>query len=177
MKDTPDELNKCAVQLAYGGEYIEAVACLKKAILMNNTNYLLWYNLGLTYRQQGDLYGAKEALRYAYQLEPDDETVLDALGVVLLDLHEYGEAEEIFDEALSLNPDNYRLWNNIGVLHFTQGEYDAACDAFEQAVTIFPDYYDALFNLRDTYEELGNETGAAICEAHLKILDKRKKHT
>ena len=35
--------------------------------------------------------------------------------------------------------------------------------AFEQAVSLYPHYYDALYNLRDTYAELGNKVGQAEC--------------
>ena len=43
-----------------------------------------------------------------------------------------------------------------------------ACEAFENAVTINSYYYDALFNLRDTYEELGNKAGYQMCVEQMK---------
>ena len=38
------------------------------------------------------------------------------------------------------------------------------------AISIYPQFYDALFNLRDTYLELGNKTGADECSAIMKNL-------
>ena len=35
-----------------------------------------------------------------------------------------------------------------------------------------PYYYDALFNLRDTYEELGNSNGAADVASRMKEIEK-----
>ena len=44
--------------------------------------------------------------------------------------------------------------------------------AFEMAISIYPQFYDALFNLRDTYLELGNKTGADECTTIMKNLKK-----
>ena len=53
------------------------------------------------------------------------------------------------------------------MLYFNRSCFPEACDAFEEAVTISPYYYDALFNLRDTYSELGNAVGASECARRL----------
>ncbi len=168
MKDNPEELNIYAIELTAQGNYPEAIACFHRAITLDSTNYLLWYNLGITHRDSGNLDRARDALVYAYELEPYDEEVLDALGLVLMNLGKYEEAVEVFQEGLALNPDNHHLWNNLGVAFFSQGDYDDASEAFEEAVTIFPNYYNALYNLRDTYREMGNTSGAAVCEERLR---------
>ena len=49
-------------------------------------------------------------------------------------------------------------------------KYEDAAEAFEMALSIYPNYYDALFNLRDTYLELGNKTGAKECTECMKRL-------
>ena len=69
---------------------------------------------------------------------------------------------------------NSRLWNTLGVIFFNQEEYESAAEAFERAVSINPYYYDALYNLRDTYDELTIEAGKAVCQEKLSNLTEPK---
>lgn len=167
MQESPENLNTQAIELAAEGSFPEAVACLKRALVIEKENYLLWYNLGVTYRNAGDLYSARQVLLKAIELNDTDADVFETLGLVCFALQDYSESLTYYVAGLDIDENNAHLWNNLGVLHFTCGEYDTASAAFEEAVTIYPHYYDALFNLRDTYVELGNETGASICEEKL----------
>ena len=53
---------------------------------------------------------------------------------------------------------------------FGQTRFDEASKAFEKAVTLVPDFDDALYNLRDTYEELGRTDDMKKCA---EILERR----
>ncbi|NLL99845.1 MAG: tetratricopeptide repeat protein [Treponema sp.] len=170
MVESAENLNSQAIELAAEGHYPEAIACFKRAISMSKKNYLLWYNLGITYRDSGNLQGAAEALTQAYNLQSSDAEVFQALAHIYFLLDDIDSAFEINFEALELFPDNAHIWNNTGVLYFSQGKYDEAAEAFEVAVSIYPYYYDALYNLRDTYAELNNEAGRVECEERLKKL-------
>ncbi|ERJ94396.1 tetratricopeptide repeat protein [Treponema lecithinolyticum] len=163
MTENPDVLNTQAIDLAAKGDYDEAIACFKRAIYMENSNHLLWYNLGITYRDSGNLNAAKQALLTAYALDDTDQELLESLTLVCFALDETDDAFEYCSESLELNGENARSWNNLGVLYFSRSEYQKAEEAFEQALSIYPHYYDALYNLRDTYAELGNKTGEAEC--------------
>ncbi|MDR2898509.1 MAG: tetratricopeptide repeat protein [Spirochaetaceae bacterium] len=176
MKDNPEDLNTYAIELTAQGSYPEAIACFRRAITMDRSNYLLWYNLGITHRDSGDLERARDALVYARELEPEDEDVLDALGLLLMALGESENAIEVLHEGLELNPDNHHLWNNLGVVFFSQGAFSDASEAFEEALTIFPTYYNALYNLRDTYREMGNASGVAVCEERLREIPDAEKY-
>lgn len=170
MTVNADALNSQAIDLASRGDYPEAIACFISALKIDRKNYLLWYNLGVTYRDSGNLEAARDALLAAYKLNSTDEDILDTLSLVYLGMNKDAEAFRYLSEALELNPHSPHLWNNTGVLYFQQGEYSKACDAFEHAVSLFPHYYDALYNLRDTYTELGNKVGAEECSNRLKEL-------
>ena len=43
MTERADKLNNHAIILAADGEYTEAIACFKRAIIIQRDNYLLWY--------------------------------------------------------------------------------------------------------------------------------------
>ncbi len=170
MIESPENLNIHAIDLANQGCFPEAIACFKKAINFDNTNFLLWYNLGITYRDSGDLESALESLLNAFLLDETDEELIETIATIY---HTQGNIDEAFSfcaRGLDLNQNNAKFWNLVGVLFFSRTEYSQASTAFESAVTIDPFYYDALFNLRDTYEELGNNAGQEICEERMKSI-------
>lgn len=168
MKESADFLNNQAIELTSRGNFAEAIACYKRAITIERENHLLWFNLGITYQKQGDLRRAKSALSTALEMNPDDQESAEQLAIVCLERKEFMEAAELCHCGLDLNPLNAHLWNTLGVIFFNQEEYAIAAESFERAVSINPYYYDALYNLRDTYSELGNEAGKAVCDERLK---------
>ncbi|HOS29444.1 MAG TPA: tetratricopeptide repeat protein [Treponemataceae bacterium] len=170
MQENPETLNTQAIELASQGDYPEAIACFKRAIAIERENYLLWFNMGVTYRDLGDLEGAKQALLQANAINPDDEEVMETLALIYFSLGQTELALDTCIDTLDINPNNAHIWNTIGVLHFSKSNYQEACTSFERAVTLYPHYYDALYNLRDTYTELGNKQGALECNDRLKKL-------
>lgn len=165
-------LNDRAIQLAHAGSFDEALACLKRAVTIEKDNYLLWFNLGVTYRDAGKLGDARKALEKAYEINGTDEDVIEMLAVVCFDMKDYDDALVYCSEGIEFNENNPHLWNTAGVVYFNRKEYDKAAEAFEVAVTLNPYYYDGLFNLHDTYEELGNTNGAADVSARMKEIEK-----
>ena len=170
MLENSEVLNKQAINLAESGMYNEAVACLRRAVVIDKKNYLLWYNLGITYRDAGNLSDAKLALLQAYKLNDLDEELLETLALVCFGLEDYDEAFGYCYECLDLNPLNFHCWNNLGVMSFSKQDFESAVEAFEMAISINPAYYDALYNLRDAYLEIGNVKGSRECDELLKNL-------
>ncbi|MCD1654166.1 tetratricopeptide repeat protein [Treponema zuelzerae] len=170
MEETSAWLNDNAVQLAAEGLHEEAIASLRKGLLSDSHNPVLWFNLALSCRAIGRLPEAREALLHAAEENPLDVDTLDTLGVVLHETGEDSAAEECYQNALELSPGNGRVWNNYGVLQFSQSRFEEAAQSFEKAVTLIPDFDDALYNLRDTYEELGRSDDMNTCA---RILEQR----
>lgn len=174
MQESADFLNNQAIELTSRGNFSEAIACYKRAITIERENHLLWFNMGITYQKLGDLNAAKRALTTACELNPDDAESIEQLAIICLERKEFMEAVECCQEGLEQNPANPHLWNTLGVIFFNQEEYEAAAESFERAVSVNPYYYDALFNLRDTYSELGNKAGMADCQERLSKLKEPK---
>lgn len=173
MLENCETLNNQAIELASHGEYKEAIACFMRAIALERENYLLWFNLGITYRDSGDLPAARVAMEKACAVHPEDDEVLEALASLCFAMDDLDAAMGYCLAGLDVNSMNSHLWNTMGVVFFNQTNYIEASEAFEYALTINPYYYDALFNLRDTYNELGNTVGEAECEARLTLLKGR----
>ncbi len=173
MNDSVQSLNAEAIRHAAKGEFSDAISCLKCAIQMEQENYILWLNLGITYRDAGKPDLALSALEKALDLNPEDITTLETLAIISLNTGDIQSAYNYCLTAIQLDQTNAHLWNTTGVIYFNNSEYDKACEAFETAVMIDPYYYDALFNLRDTYEELGNKIGMEECIKRMKEIEKR----
>lgn len=167
MLENASYLNDSAVSLASEGAHAEAIACLKRGILLEPRNGVLWFNLALSYRATGFREEARLALLRAARTNPLDVDVLDTLGVVLHELGDDSSAQQAYETALEIEPDNGRVWNNFGVLQFSKSMFPEARKSFEKAITLIPDFDDALYNLKDTYEELGMDTESGKCAAIL----------
>lgn len=167
MTEHPDKLNNEAIHLASAGNFPEAIACFKRALTIDQYNYLLWFNMGVTYRDMGNLKSAKESLAKAYSIAPHNNDVAETYAQIALTAKQFNLVQEICEEELDFNPLNTHLWNLLGVKCFQTEDYDAAAEFFEQAVYINPYYEDALFNLKDTYNVLGHATGEAECTKKL----------
>ncbi len=174
MRESSESLNNQAIKLASKGDYTEAIACFMRAIHIEKENYLLWFNLALTYRDAGDLKAARKAIKNAFCMNPTSEEVLETSATISYECNDFDAAFEYVFRGLSINGDNYRLWNTLGVLYFNQDAFEEASEAFENALVLNPYYYDALYNLHDCYEELGNFTGAKVCEEKMKGLSARR---
>ena len=167
MKESSKSLNNQGIILAQSGDFKEAIACFKKAISLENFNYRLWFNLGITYRDAGQTQNAVHALEKAFQLNDSSQDVIESLSAICFELGLLEESKTYCNYGLDIQPLNSHLWNNLGVVEFNMENYEAACESFECAVSINPYYKDAIFNLKDTYSELKNETGMKECQAKL----------
>ena len=172
MTERSDTLNNQAILLASDGAYTEAIACFKRAIVIDKENDLLWFNLGVTYRDAGKLEEAESALEMAYTIAPEKEDVGETFATICLIQKKFSKVQEICMDSLDYNPINPHLWNLLGVTEFQQENYEEASNYFEQAVSINPYYTDALYNLRDTYSVLNNTKGEAACDARIRELGK-----
>ncbi len=172
MNERPDLLNDEAIKLSRSGLYDEAIACFKRALLIEKENHLIWFNLGLTFRDAGMLEDAVDALEKARSIPESDgnEDLMEALAVTYFDLGNFDMALEVCNEGLEINESNAQLWNTAGAVFFNQGNFTDAQESFEAAVILNPYYPEALYNLRDTYRELKNQAGYEDCARRLSQL-------
>lgn len=174
LKETAQTLNDQAVRLARDGDYEDALLCFSRAIEIEGDNSLLWYNMALTYRDKGENQKALEALKMAHSIDGTDEDTLETLATVCISLGNIDEAKFWCAEGISLDDVNPHYWNTMGVAFFNESDYEMASNLFERAITLDPYYYEALYNLKDTYIELGNRVGVAECKRRLVALDKNE---
>lgn len=170
MIEEPEALNNQAIILATNGDYTSAIACFKRAIVISQKNHLIWYNLGITYRDSGDIKNARNSLEKAFELAPENQEVLETLATLCVMDEDYSAVLRYAAKGFYLNIDNPAFWNLAGVAYFNIKKFKEASEHFEQALCLNPYYQEALFNLRDTYYELDNKIGAKECNKRLKEL-------
>ena len=176
LQERAEHLNNQAIMFASRGDFAEAIACFVRAITIEKDNELLWFNLGVTYKDAGKFFEAREAFQKAYELDPSNAEFVDMLSIMYAVTNDYENAESYCFEGLDEHPYDAHLWNTLGAIFFKQTEYESAVTAFEYAVSLDPYYYNAVFNLRDTYDELGNEIGKSECQKKLDELKRGGKN-
>ena len=90
-------------------------------------------------------------------------------GAKALTVGNYKKAAEIFAELVQDQPDHYEAWNNLGVAYYQQWTVSRnmqtlgkAQKAFEESISINPIFSDALNNLGNLLDDLGDLNGAEI---------------
>ena len=90
----------------------EARKLIERALELAPDDYFILDSMGWVLYRQGDLKGAAEQLRRAYDGRPDAE-IGAHLGEVLWMLGERAEADRIWRESLQAAPDNETLQKTI----------------------------------------------------------------
>jgi tetratricopeptide (TPR) repeat protein len=89
--------------------------------------------------QQQDLERcAEQAWTGAANLAPEDANPLLALGILLFERGELGQAEQLFNAARALAPDSPEVYNNLGLIYAQQGDHERAVAAFQKALELEP---------------------------------------
>ena len=116
----------------------------------------LRYARALLYQQQGRNRRSANALESLVHDQPDDASLLNALGYLLTDQMERHDAALVYLEAaLALQPDNPAIIDSYGWVLFNLRDYEAALGQLERAYELFPDP-EVAAHLVDTQWALGN---------------------
>jgi type IV pilus assembly protein PilF len=102
------------------------------------------------------------SLKEAVQLDPDNPSYRNALGVLYLDLRKPAEAETEFRKAIQLDPSYAEVEHNLGLAFAEQGRYEPAIAAYRKALSL-PLYSTpevAYYNMGVAYTRLGQSREA-----------------
>jgi tetratricopeptide (TPR) repeat protein len=119
------------------GQYDAALHAFEESLAREPAGSLanadVYFDMGITHRDQGDLRRAAIAYRHALSLRPDFWEAHSNLGVVLHDQGKLDEAIAEYRLAKRLNPEEASVRNNLG---------NTLCDKedFDSAITEFKDF-------------------------------------
>ncbi|HXR86407.1 MAG TPA: tetratricopeptide repeat protein [Stellaceae bacterium] len=145
------------------GRHEAALASIKRAITLNDSEPNYHNNLGTVYRTLGKLDEAIACYRHAVGMKPDFAAALNNLGIALLQKGEVAPAQRALERALEAKPDYAAAWFNLGNVLAARDEHAKAVEHFRQALALDPNHIDALNNLGGALTELGAWDEAVSC--------------
>lgn len=101
----------------------------------------------------------KEAIPFldsALQLTPENEFILNNLGVAYLYLGDYLKSAQYFENGVEIIPTG-NGYSNAASIYYCAGDFEKARDMYTQARSLLPDYYPISLNLADTYRQIGDQ--------------------
>lgn len=109
-----------------GGQYKKAIDHFLNAVEADPGDPEKWGNLGLAYKEDGNVVKAKENFRKAIRKSTDNkDRYYNQLGFYLTELQNYKEAISLFNRAIELDPDPVYL-ENLGFAYEHSGDIQNA---------------------------------------------------
>jgi len=115
--------------------------------------FLVHLNRGREHFDRRSFVDAAEELEEARRLRPNDDSVLNLLGLAYFKQEKYKEADSVYRRLIELNPGSYTLHFNLGLVCFKTGDLDNAEAIFLRALELKPDNQKTHFYLGNIYEK------------------------
>ena len=100
--------------------------------------FLMYLHKGKEYFDHDELQKARVELEAAYNLRPQDEKVLNMLGMTYYKLEMLPEAEAMYVVLAGGNPEVYALQSNLGLIQLKLNKLAAARDSLNRALELQP---------------------------------------
>ncbi|OYE00044.1 hypothetical protein CDG79_37360 [Nostoc sp. 'Peltigera membranacea cyanobiont' 232] len=113
-----------------------AIAAYQKAIKLDPSDAIAYYNLGNVLIDQKKLDGAVAAYQKAIEIDPNFTTAYNNLGSILSDQKKFDAAVAVFQKAIQIDPNDAIVYANLGITLDDQNKSDAAIAAYEKALKL-----------------------------------------
>ncbi|MCX7820878.1 MAG: tetratricopeptide repeat protein [Brevinematales bacterium] len=116
-------------------------------------NAYMYQIIGDENRLAGEYSKALVSYQYALRLSPNNAALYNRIGLVLLKLENFNQAEAAFKAAIYFganenNMNKAAYYNNLGVSYEAMNDIENAIKNFKIAVKFYPTYQTALDNLK-----------------------------
>ena len=135
VKTARDDVRKAQFQVLEGKllyekeKYAEAAAVFDQVLAVKAEDADALYNRSLCKDHLGDIAAAEADLRALLKIQPENATVLNALGYMLvMRSQRYPEAEELIRKAVKLRPTDPAIMDSMGWVLFRTGKLDESED-------------------------------------------------
>jgi len=125
----------------------------------NALNASAHFKIGVGYLSENKVQQAFLEFQKAYELNPGDKEVLNAIGIVyLLYFDETEKAVDFFQRAIKVDPNYADAYNNLGVAQEKMGKFEAAIPYYRKAISnlLYATPENAFVNLGRANYRLGN---------------------
>jgi protein O-GlcNAc transferase len=153
----------------HAGRAREAADRYQQVLRSNPSQPDALYLLGVLSHQTGNQEAAIDLMRRAIRVAGGQARLHEILGLALMSLERYDEAERSLVRASEFGtPESF---NNLGILRKKQGRLDEAVTAFERSIERNPSFVDALYNLGNAHRANNSLETAAECFRRALALD------
>lgn len=111
----------------------KAIEMHEKALELDSQYYTAWVNLGITYRQSGDLAEAEKCYSEAIEINPEYAELRSSLGSLYILKEEPERAVEEFERAVELDPSLAVAYGNGALAYAMVGDFDKAEEFLKQS--------------------------------------------
>jgi len=146
------------------------------ASIENTNKATAHFKLGVSYLNENNVQPAFIEFRKAYDLNPEDKEVLNAIGIIyLLKFEDFPKAIDFFQKAVNIDPDFAEAHNNLGFAYEKSKKFNEAIESYKKALSnlIYRSPEKAYYNLAKVYYRLGkyDEAINAHKEALKRMMD------
>ncbi len=116
------------------------------------------YKIGTAFLNENKIQHAFIEFQKAYELNPKDKEVLNAIGIIyLLHFDDIPKAIDHFEKSIKVDPDYSEANNNLGFAYEKLGNYKLAISFYEKAISnlLYPTPEKAYLNMGNSYYRLG----------------------
>ena len=142
------------------GQYQAAAQCFDRSRVLDSQEFEWVYLLGVTQTDLGQTEEARDALRAALALRPDDLPAALRLADAIEQSGDADRSQEILEAALRRSPRSAAVHYRLGRLTASKSP-QGALDHLEKAVGLEPGYREAHYALANAYRAMGRDEDAA----------------
>jgi protein O-mannosyl-transferase len=144
-------------------EWNDEVSLYRSSLEATPDSPTLFYNLGYSLRERGDLDDALQAYQKAIQLRPNYPRAFASIGDVYGRLGKPAEAVKAYAHALTLQPDDVGTMIDSAVALEQTGNNQLAEQQFKRAIALAPESSAAYIDLGSLYEQENRVDEAILC--------------
>lgn len=119
--------------------WADSFSLFSHEVEINPNNYVMHYNLGYMYNEDGKKDQAVFHYRQALRINPDDRDSHFNLGTIMAEEGEFDRAVFHFSEAIRIYPADMEAYNNMGVIMINQNRPDDAIGYFKIVLRYRPE--------------------------------------
>jgi len=124
-----------------------------------------YYKIGISYLNENKVQQAFVEFHKAYELDPNNKEVLNAIGYIyLIHFDEPQKAIDYFSRAVKVYPDYSDAYNNMGYAYEKSGNFDKAIFFYKKTLSnpLYPSAQMTFINLGNSYYRLGKFNDALV---------------
>ena len=133
----------------------EAVKYLEKALALDHLVAAAHFNLGLAYREKGELQKAEDCFRQSAQIDPFADRIFTVLGSILEEQENFQGAELAYRRSVALDAEDANVLVSLGRVLLIDGRTDEAVVVLRKAVSVEPVSAGAYYNLGNALRRKG----------------------